>query len=78
MKKVLSIEPLAPMASVSVEANIIAEEGEKILIQDWRGYFLQLTPSCVKDNTIIYRVEDQASDLSLLKFKWTRKEIGYV
>ena len=73
MKKILQIEPVAPMSAVNVEAKILAELEDKILIQNWNGEYLQLTPSSIKDDKTIYRVEDQASDICMLKFDW-RKE----
>lgn len=61
------------MSAIHVETKILAELEGKILIQNWNGEYLQLTPSLVKGGKTIYRVEDQAPDVCMLKFDW-RKE----
>lgn len=63
------------MSAVQMEMDILAESGEKILTKNWKGDYLQLTPSFVKDNQTVYRVEDQAYDISMLKKQDWRKEM---
>jgi len=66
MKRVLAVEPVAPMSAINLECDIIAECNEKILTKNWKGQYMQLTPSCIKDNKTIYRVEDTSNDISEL------------
>lgn len=75
MKKVLKIEPAVQMSAVNVEVEILAESGDKILSKNWKGDYIQLTPSCVKDDQTVYRVEDQALDVCMLKNQNWRKEM---
>ena len=75
MKKVLKIEPAVQMSAVDVEFEILAESGDKILTKNWKGDYIQLTPSFVKDDKTIYRVEDQAYDICMLKKQDWRKEM---
>jgi hypothetical protein len=75
MKKVLRIEPAVQMSAVDVEVEILAESGDKILSKNWKGDYIQLTPSFVKDDKTIYRVEDQALDVCMLKKQDWRKEM---
>ncbi len=74
MKKMLAVEPIAPMSAINLECEILAECGEKILTKNWRNEFVQLTPSMVKDGKTIYRVEDSNIDISKLKFGWMKGE----
>jgi hypothetical protein len=55
--------------------EILAQSGDKILSKNWKGDYIQLTPSFVKDNETIYRVEDQALDVCMLKKQDWRKEM---
>ena len=70
MKKVLAVEPVAPMSAVNLECDILAEQNEKILTKNWKGEFMQLSPSTVKDGKTVYRVDDKSYNLSDLKFGW--------
>ena len=75
MKKMLAVEPVAPMSAVNVEFEILAECEDKILTKNWRNEFIQLAPSMVKDDgTTVYRVEDSNIDISQLKFGWMKGE----
>lgn len=74
MKKLMKIEPVQG-GPVDVEVEIIAESGDKILSKNWKGDYIQLTPSFVKDDKTIYRVEDQALDVCMLKKQDWRKEM---
>jgi len=70
MKETLAIEPVAPMSAIYIEADILDKIDDKILIKNWRGEFQQLSPSCIKNNKIIYRVEEQSMNLSKLSEPW--------
>lgn len=70
MKKVLAVEPVAPMSEIDVEFDIIAQCGERILTKNWKGQFIQLSPTTIKNNKIIYRIEDSSLNLSDLNFNW--------
>lgn len=70
MKKMLAVEPVAPMSAINIELEILDQRDDKILSKNWRGEFIQLTPSMVKDNRTIYRIEDSNIDISKLKFGW--------
>jgi hypothetical protein len=74
MKQVIAIEPLAPMSAVNVEADILDTIDDKILIQNWKGHFVQLTPSAKKDERIIYKVEHESNDLSSFSLAWFNHE----
>ena len=75
MKKLLKVEPAVQMSAVNVEFDILAESGDKILTKNWKGDYIQLAPSFVKDKETVYRVEDQAYDICMLKKQDWRKEM---
>jgi hypothetical protein len=66
----LAIESLAPMSAILIEAEILDTIDEKVLIKSWNGDFLQLSPSYVKNQKTVYRVEDQSMNLSSLSEPW--------
>jgi hypothetical protein len=74
MKRTLAVEPVAPMSAVNVECDIIGECNNKILTKNWKGQYMQLAPSCVKDEKTIYRVEDVSYDMNALKAGWIIEE----
>jgi hypothetical protein len=74
MRRVLAVEPVAPMSAINIECDIIAECDEKILTKNWRGEYMQLAPSFIKDNKTIYRVEGTSHDMSALQAGWIIEE----
>jgi len=67
MKKILAVEPIAPMSAVDVELEIIEQQDNNILSRNWRGEYIKLEPSSEKDGKTIYRVTDQSFDRIKLK-----------
>jgi hypothetical protein len=69
-KTKLAIESLAPMSAITIETEILDTIDEKLLIKNWNGDFQQLSPSYVRNNRTVYRVEDQSMNLSSLSEPW--------
>lgn len=62
----LAVEPAAPMSAITTELDILDETNEFIISKDWRGEYLKLSPSCVRDGQTIYRICAQSFNLNEL------------
>ena len=67
MRRILAVEPAAPMSAIKADLEIIEEKNGNIISRNWKGDFIKLIPSSEKDGVTIYRVSDQSCDLSKLR-----------
>jgi hypothetical protein len=56
------------MSAIRDEYDILDTDGEKILTKRWNGQYIELVPSYThKNGDTIYRIDDEASDICLMR-----------